>query len=318
MDTPQTLQQAIEFFADADRCHAFMVNLRWPSGVVTCPTCNRPNPNYLANQRRFECKGKHSKRQFSVKVGTVMEDSPLPLKHWLLVMWQAANCKNGVSSYEIARNCGIRQKNAWHMLHRVRLAMQDRTHGGGKLDGEVEIDESYIGGKARNMHPRKKHAVAMKRGGGFAGKAVVMGILQRTTADKPSTVKTTVMPNTRKHHLTTEIEKHVEDGTTVYTDSLMSYRGLSAYYQHKVIDHADRYVDGQIHTNGLENYWSLLKRTIGGTYVSVEPFHLFRYLDEQAFRFNNRKLTDAERFTLVATSATGRRLTYAELTGEAA
>jgi len=316
MEIPQTLQQAIEYFADPDRCHEFMVSMRWPSGVVTCPTCNRPDAAYLKNQRRFQCSAKHPKRQFSVKVGTIMEDSALPLKDWLLVMWQAANCKNGVSSYEIARNIGIRQKNAWHMLHRVRLAMQDRTHGGGKLEGEVEIDESYIGGKARNMHPRKKHAVAVKRGGGFAGKAVVMGILQRNTVEKHSTIRTKVMPNTRRHHLSSEIEKQVEDGATVYTDSLMSYRNLGLYYEHKVIDHADRYVDGQIHTNGLENYWSLLKRTIGGTYVSCEPFHLFRYLDEQAFRFNNRKLSDAARFTLVASSVTGRRLTYAELTGD--
>jgi transposase-like protein len=309
MDTPTTLQEAIEFFANPDNCHAYMVQMRWPDGVVTCPTCNQPDPRYLANQRRFECRKKHPKRQFSVKVGTIFEDSPIPLKSWLLAVWQICNCKNGISSYELARSLGVTQKTAWFMNHRIRLAMQGEDGGTLGTDGaEVEVDETYIGGKARNMHPRKKNKLGPRRGGSFAGKVAVMGLLERNTDKRASRVRTKVVPNVRKHQLHAEVAKHVQDGATVYTDALMSYRDLGMYYQHKVIDHAEKYVDGQIHTNGLENYWSLLKRTISGTYVSVEPFHLFRYLDEQAFRFNERKTSDGVRFSQTLSRVVGRRV----------
>src|SRR5438445_2130132 len=308
MDTPTTLQAAIEFFSDPDRCHAYMVQMRWPDGVVTCPLCNEPDPRYLANQRRFECRKKHPRRQFSVKVGTIFEDSPIPLKSWLLAVWQISNCKNGISSYELARALGVTQKTAWFMNHRIRLAMQGDDGGTLGMDGaEVEVDETYIGGKARNMHPRKRRSVKMGRGGQFAGKIAVMGLLERKTDTRASRIRTRVVPNVRKHHLVGEIEKHVQDGAKVYTDALMSYRDLGLYYEHKVIDHAEKYVDGQVHTNGCENYWSLLKRAIKGTYVSVEPFHLFRYLDEQAFRFNERSTNDAQRFARTLRQVTGRR-----------
>ncbi len=318
MDTPTTLQGAIEFFSDPDRCHQYIVEMRWPDGKVTCPICNLPNPRYLAKQRRFECLKKHPRRQFSVKVGTIFEDSPIPLKSWLLAVWQIANCKNGISSYELARALGVTQKSAWFMNHRIRLAMQGDDGGSLGFDGaEVEVDETYIGGKARNMNIGKKRAVGMKRGGAFAGKVAVMGLLQRNTGERTSRVRTKIVQNVRKHHLREQIAKNVEDGATIYSDALMSYRDLGLYYNHKVIDHAEKYVDGQIHTNGLENYWSLLKRAINGTYVSVEPFHLFRYLDEQAFRFNERKMTDADRFTRTLRHVTGRRITYDKLIGHA-
>jgi transposase-like protein len=316
LPTPETLQQAIEWFSHPDYCHAYMVQMRWPDGIVTCPICNKPDPTYLKTQRRFKCKGKHPRAQFSVKVGTIFEDSPIPLKSWLLAVWQITNCKNGISSYELARAIDVTQKTAWFMNHRIRLAMQGDEGGSFGLDGaEVEVDETYIGGKARNMHPRKKRRLGTRRGGAFAGKVTVMGLLQRKTEKGPSRVRTTTVANVRKRSLHTHIAKNVQDGATVYTDALMSYRDLGLYYQHQVIDHAEKYVDGQIHTNGLENYWSLLKRTIGGTYVSVEPFHLFRYLDEQAFRFNERKTSDAERFKMTLQHVTGRRIQFDELTG---
>ncbi len=316
--SPRTLQEAIVFFSNYANCHQAVAAIRWPDGVVKCPTCGADKVTYLKNARVWKCYGKHPRAKFSLKVGTIFEDSPIPLKSWLLAVWMITNCRNGISSYELARAIGVTQKTAWFMNHRIRLAMQG--DGGGTLDGEVEVDETYIGGKARNMHPRKKRALGTKnrggmRGGGFPGKVAVMGLLQRSTDDKRSRVRTTVVPNVRKHHLHAEVAKNVPDGTTVYTDALMSYRDLGLYYQHKVIDHAEKYVDGQIHTNGLENYWSLLKRTIGGTYVSVEPFHLFRYLDEQAFRFNERRSNDASRFTATLTHITGRRLTWSELMG---
>lgn len=316
LKTPETLQEAIEFFADPDRCHAYMVQMRWPDGNVTCPTCNQGNPRYLANQRRFECRKKHPKRQFSAKVGTIFEDSPIPLKSWLLAVWQITNCKNGISSYELARAIRVTQKTAWFMNHRIRLAMQGDT--GGTLDGDVEVDETYIGGKARNMNRQQRNRVARTPKNSWAGKVVVMGLLQRHSERGQSRVRTFPVTGLRKRAMTERVSKNVQDGSSVYTDQLKSYDGLDLYYEHKVINHAEKYVDGQVHTNGLENYWSLLKRMIKGTYVSVEPFHLFRYLDEQAMRFNERSTSDARRFEFTLRRVTGRRITYAELIGKAA
>jgi transposase-like protein len=306
---PQTLQEAIEFFASPANCHAFMVALRWPDGVVTCPTCGRANPAWLPKVQRFQCATKHARRQFTVKVGTIFEDSPLPLKSWLLACWMVSNCKNGISSYEVARATGVTQKTAWFMLHRIRLAMQSET--GGKLGGEVEIDETFIGGRARYMH-RDKREKAIK-GRGPMGKAAVMGLLQRHPGKGKSRVRLEVVPNTRRHQLHSRVEQHVEDGSKVFTDALKSYDHLGVYYQHQVIDHAEAYVRGEVHTNGMENFWSLLKRAIRGTYVSVEPFHLFRYLDEQAFRFNERDTNDQERFVRTMAQIQGKRVMYREL-----
>ncbi len=316
LTTPTTLQQAIEFFSDEDRAHAYLVQTRWPDGAVTCPSCGAENPRWLANQRRFQCKNKHPRRQFSAKVGTIFEDSPLPLKHWLLAVWQISNCKNGISSYELARAIGVTQKTAWFMLHRIRLAMQSKD--GGMIDGEVEVDETYIGGKARNMNrqQRLKNLAGAGKKNAWAGKVPVMGILKRDARKGHSKVRTMPIPGVKRHQVQPVVLENVQDGATVYTDALASYHHLPVYYDHKTIDHAEKYVDGQVHTNGLENYWSLLKRALRGTYVSVEPFHLFRYLDEQAFRFNERKAHDAARFAETLRGVTGKRVQFDELTGK--
>lgn len=316
LETPKTLQAAIEFFADEDRAHAYFIQQRWPDGEVTCPICGGENPRWLANQRRFECRNRHPRKQFSVKVGTIFEDSPIKLKSWLLAVWQITNCKNGISSYELARALGVTQKTAWFMNHRIRLAMQD-PQTGGKLDGEVEVDETYIGGKSRNMNrqQRKRNLAGAGFKNAWAGKAAVFGLLQRNTEKGKSRVRTMPINSIKTRGLNALVAKHVEDKSTVYTDALASYRPLDLFYEHKVIDHAEKYVDGQVHTNGLENYWSLLKRAIRGTYVSVEPFHLFRYLDEQAFRFNERTLTDAERFSIALRHVTGKRIMFEQLIG---
>jgi transposase-like protein len=309
---PKTLQQAIIHFADADNCLDFMVELRWPNGVVVCPTCGREDAVFLKNQRKWQCKSVHTKRQFSVKIGTIFEDSALPLDKWLIAIWMIANCKNGVSSYEVARALGVTQKSAWFMLHRIRLAMQARSFV--KLGGpgsEVEVDETFVGGKARNMHAEKHQRRITATGS--KDKTAVMGILERG-----GEVRATVIPTRRRHVVEAEIHRHVKAHSAIYSDNLASYDMLKHQnFKHGVVDHAERYVDGQVHTNGLENFWSLLKRQLKGTYISVEPFHLFRYLDEQVFRYNFRELAhDGLRFEHVASHILGKRLTYAEVTGK--
>lgn len=308
MDAPTNLLQAIRYFTDFENCRRFMMDLRWPDGKVTCPQCASDHVVYLEKARVWKCYGKHSMAKFSLKTGTIFEDSPLGLDKWLAAVWLVVNCKNGVSSYEIARDLGVTQKSAWFMGHRIRRALHVGSFD--KLSGEVEADETFIGGKARNMHVAQRQRRITGTGG--KDKTAVMGILQRD-----GKVRTVVVPNRKKKELQAEVHKYVEAGSALYTDALLSYDGLASKYAHQVVDHAVAYVDGKVHTNGLENYWSLLKRGLNGTYVSVEPFHLFRYLDEQAFRFNHRKeMNDFDRFRLATSQIIGKRLTYKEVSGK--
>jgi transposase-like protein len=308
---PKTLQDAIIYFSNPDNCVSYLLEHRteWKNGVI-CPTCGSKEVGYIASRRLWQCKGRHPKAQFSIKVGTIMEDSALGLDKWLTAIWMQTNMKNGVSSWEIHRSLGITQKCAWHMLHRIRLALQDSVSGG-KLSGEVEVDETFIGGAARNMHADEKARKLQGRRGGTQGKAIVAAVLERG-----GKVRAKVIDRRRKTQLQALVRENVEPKSALYSDALKSYDGLSKEYAHQVIDHAIAYVDGNVHTNGMENFWSLLKRGINGTYVSVEPYHLFRYVDEQAFRFNNRQdMNDAERFSLAVSQITGKRLTYSELIG---
>ncbi|MDP8983182.1 MAG: IS1595 family transposase [Acidobacteriota bacterium] len=306
----KTLQQAIIHYADFENCREYMVKLRWPDGKVKCPRCGSENVDYLPNARVYKCYEKHERVKFSLKVGTIFEDSPLGLEKWLPVMWMLVNSKNGVSSWEIHRAIGVTQKTAWFMLQRGRLAMQD---SGGKLSGEVEVDETYIGGKARNMHRGKKLRVFQGKGGGHVAKAGVQGMLERDGKIRTKVIK----PYASGVELRNNVSEAVEPGSFIFTDEARAYFGLQSQYTHEFINHAETYVRGKVHTNGLENFWSLLKRGLHGTYVSVEPFHLFRYVDEQAFRYNNRReMNDGDRFNAVMSRIVGKRLTYAELTGK--
>lgn len=311
MDAPRTLQQAILWFSDYQHCHDALVAVRWPDGVVKCPRCGSAEVTYLKAAKVWKCYGDHPRAKFSLKVGTVFEDSPLPLQKWLPALWLLTNCKNGISSYELARALGVTQKSAWFMLHRLRLALQSKTSG--KFGGHVELDETFIGGRARNMHFRKRERMGITQGKSMAGKVAVMGLLQRH--EKGSRIRLHQIPSNRASHLIPHVTAHIEPGSNVYTDALKSYKSLHTDFVHGVIDHAEKYVNGQVHTNGLENFWSLLKRALKGTYVSVEPFHLFRYLDEQAFRFNERSMNDASRFLLALVGVVHKRLTYKALTG---
>ena len=306
---PQTLMEATKHYANLDTCHAFMMTIKWPDGVVKCPKCGGENIGNIASRRMFQCKAKDCRKQFSVKVGTIFEDSPLGLDKWMVAVWSITNAKNGISSCELARAIGVTQKSAWHMLHRIRFAL--KTQSFDKMTGEVESDETYVGGIAFNMHLSRRRKG--ERGTGGSGKAIVHGLLQRGGEGRTSKVKAKVIPNVKGKTLLPAVRESVQAGSFVYTDALNSYRALSADYIHQCIDHAKEYVSGRIHTNGLENFWSLFKRAIGGTYVSVDAQHLERYADEQTFRFNERKGTDATRFAGAMKGINGRRLMYKDL-----
>ena len=315
---PETLTDAIRYFGDMAKCHNFMVAMRWPHGV-RCPHCGSENIGKLVVSRRiWNCK--NCRKQFTVKVGTIFEDSPLGLDKWLPATWLIVNAKNGTSSCELARSLGVTQKTAWFMLHRIRLAMQDGSIV--KMKGQIEADESFIGGRARNTHRDKREKMkSLSTGGkrnsrGSVGKTAVMGLLERNSPEKSSRVRLKVVESIRRHDVDAPVREHVEKGSEVFTDALKSYDKLADEYVHQVIDHAECYAKGHVHTNGLENFWSLLKRGIKGTYVSVEPFHLFRYLDEQAFRFNERKDNDKGRFLKALASFAGKRLMYSKLIGQ--
>jgi transposase-like protein len=301
---PETLTGAIKYFADADRALQFMVSIRWPDGNATCPCCNSTKATFLATRKVWKCRD--CGKQFSVKAGTIFEDSALGFDKWLPAFWMIVNAKNGISSCELARALGVTQKTAWFMLHRIRLAMQNG--GIEKLSGEVEADETYIGGKVRSMNNQQK--CKRGRGTGGSGKEIVMGLLERG-----GKIKLKHVANAKRYTVQAEVRQNVEAGSQVFTDALRSYNGLNQDYVHQAIDHAREYVRGNVHTNGLENFWSLLKRGIRGTYISVEPFHLFRYLDEQAFRFNERENTDSGRFLKGIIGIIGKRLQYAKLIG---
>jgi transposase-like protein len=308
---PRSLTDAIIYFKDFEHCRAFMIEIRWPDGIVRCPTCDSAKVTYLERERRWKCYSHHDRPKFSLKVGTIFEDSPIELEKWLPAMWLLSNCKNGISSYELADALEVTQKTAWFMLQRIRLAMQDKKPE--KMSGEVEADETFIGGLARFMHKNRKAKIT---GTGGMGKVAVMGLLERHGKDETSQVRTKVLRNVQRSTLHGHIRENVEPGSEMFTDAWVGYTGIDPEYAHNVIDHAEKYAEGRVHVNGIENFWSLLKRCLKGTYIAVEPYHLFRYLDEQVFRFNNRKEPSASRFMEVARSVAGRRLTYQELIGK--
>jgi transposase-like protein len=314
LKTPKTLQEAIVYFSDPQRAFDFAVSLRWPDGEVFCPRCGSKKHSFIKTRRLWFCYG--CKKQFTVKVKTVFEDSAVGLDKWMIAVWMLVSCKNGISSYELGKTIGVTQRTAWFMLQRIRKALHSGSFGTTKLGGgtpesEVEVDETWVGGKSINMH--KGRRLRYQQMGGHHGKAVVQGILDRDLRQ----IRAKVVPNTTREVLQNEVLHNVKHGTKVYSDNAVGYDKLHYKFVHEFVNHAEKYVDGRIHTNGLENFWSLLKRGLKGTYVAVEPFHLFRYVDEQVFRYNNRKgITDSQRFALAMSQIGGKRLTYAELTGK--
>jgi transposase-like protein len=321
----KTLQDAIVFFSDPVCCREYLVANRWPNGVE-CPRCGSKNVLFLEKYNRWHCREKHDAPQFTLKTGTVMEDSPISLEKWLPAFWLLANCRNGISSYELHRALGVTQKSAWFMLHRIRLAMKPKARV--KMGGpgsEVETDEAFIGGRDKNKHESQsrkmrelRHSAELKGNGHLVGKTAVMGMIDR----QQRKVRAAVVPAITRHELQSEILNHLMPGSKIYTDSAKLYKHIPAQFTHEFVDHVRQYVNGRVHTNGMENFWSLLKRGLNGTYVAVEPFHLGRYLDEQVFRYNHRKdalgnkTPDVDRFSIAVEQIAGKRLIYAQLTGK--
>lgn len=301
---PKTLQEAIKYFADEMICINFVASIRWSDGIAVCPICESKETSFLQTRKIWKCK--NCKKQFSVKVGTVFEGSNVGLDKWICAVWLIVNAKNGISSYEIHRAIGVTQKTAWFMLHRIRFALQNGTFE--KIKGEIEVDETFIGGKAKNMHKSKREKLIQGRGS--VGKVAVMGLLERK-----GKVRAKVIEKTDHQTLHKEVKDNVETGANLFTDEWRGYNGLADEYVHEVINHSIEYVRGNVHTNGIENFWSLLKRTIRGTYVSVEPYHLPKYLDEQIFRFDERKDNDKGRFLKAISGINGKRLKYNQLIG---
>lgn len=308
---PETLLEAVRHFSDLKVCNDYMIALKWPDGHIICPKCGSDKIGRIATRSMLRCNAKGCRKQFSVKVGTIFEESPLGLDKWFVAVWSIANAKNGISSCEVGRALGITQKSAWFMLHRIRLAMKTNTFR--KLTGKVESDETFIGGEAKNMHKSKKEKKILGRGG--VGKAIVHGLLERgdKSKDKASSVHAAVIPNTEQGTLMTEIRANVDKNATIYTDSSQSYVNVILSYIHATVDHGREYIKGRAHTNGLENFFSLLKRALRGSYVAVAAYHLFRYVDEEIFRFNERKGTDGTRFHSVMGRVLGKRLTFRQL-----
>jgi transposase-like protein len=301
---PKTLQEVVKrFSSDEMLCIEFFASMRWENGIAICPICESDKTSFLSTRKIWKCKS--CKKQFSIKVGSILEGSNISLDKWICGIWLIVNAKNGISSYEIHRSIGITQKSAWFMLHRIRAAM--KTGSFEKLAGNVECDETFIGGKAKNMHKHKREAII--KGRGSVGKTAVFGALERK-----GRVLAKVIERTDRATLHAEVKEKVETGANLFTDEWRSYCGLDESYIHEVINHSIEYVKGNVHTNGIENFWALLKRTLKGTYVSVEPFHLERYLDEQTFRFNERKGKDKDRFLKAVGSISGKRLNYKQLT----
>lgn len=311
----KSLQDAILYYSDEQVCIDVVALMHWPDGKPRCPKCDHDEHYWLATQKRWKCRKCY--KQFSVKVGTIFEDSPISLCKWLPALWLIVNCKNGISSYELSRNLSVSQKAAWFMLHRLRLVMKDFSMYRSKIGGdgnEVEVDETFIGGKPKNMHRgrAKRYSSAHDY-----GKVAVFGMLDRDLRE----VRAKVVPNVKRTTLQEQIIKNVEIGAKLYSDEAPMYDNLQAQYVREVVTHTDEYVRGRVHTNGIENFWSLLKRGLNGTYVAVEPFHLDRYVDEQVFRFNNRgtrtePVSDKDRFDRALAQIVGKRLTFKEVTGK--
>ncbi len=312
--TPKTLLEAVNYFSSDAICVEYLEKIFWTDGKPHCPKCGSDNVSRLKFRPAYRCREKGCMKSFSLKTNTIMKNSPLPITKWVPAIWFVINHKNGVSSCEVARALGICQKSAWHLCHRIRKAVSNGSFV--KMKGIVEIDETFIGGKEINKHGMKKTTLAQwEKKQKHGGKTVVMGMVERNTGE----FRGKVVDNTKRTTLESEVLANVKQGSIIYTDSLASYNRLGDTYNHDWVDHSKgQYVNGEAHTNTMENFWSCFKRSIKGTYIQIASFHTDRYLDEQAFRYNYRKLNDAQRFEIAMGKIFGKYLPYDVLTGKVA
>ena len=308
---PKTLVGITRYFADPQICIDFVAFLRWENGEPVCVHCKETGAYFLASRKIYKCK--KCRKQFSVKMGTIFEESAVSLDKWLIAIWQIANCKNGISSYELGRDIGVTQRTAWFMNHRIRTAMTVGSIEKMGGDDPIEMDETFIGGSAKNMHREKRERFLprySKQNRVSGNHTAVFGMVQRG-----GKVRAKVIKNVTAKEVMPIIQENIEPNSEVFTDQSPIYRYLWEQYVHDSVNHSMEYVRDNVHTNSIENFWSLLKRTVKGTYVSVSPAHLQKYVEEQMFRYNEREGNDAFRFVRMLESISGKRLTYNDLVG---
>lgn len=306
MEDPKTLLEAVRQFSSPQVAHDYFVALRWPNGIA-CPRmgCGSADVARIKNRNAWRCRD--CARQFSAKVGTIFEDSPIGFDKWLPAMWLLSANRNGISSCEVARGIGVTQKTAWFMLHRIRHTMQTATFE--QLSGEVEADETFVGGKLKYSKRARRAARAGRPWDPSLNKTRVLGVVQRG-----GQARAWAVPDLKKQTMLPKLQEAVRHDATLYTDgSGVLYQIGKRFSRHDWVNHAIEYVHGNVHTNNIECFWSVLKRTIGGTYIHVNARHLDRYLAEQVYRFNERENADGPRFTKATKGADGKRLTWKAL-----
>lgn len=297
----KNLREMMAVYSDEAKCREYMEQMRW-GGNPTCPYCGMNKPYKLKDGKRYRCKDSQCKRDFTVTIGTVFEDSKVKLSVWMAALYLCTAHKKGVSSHQLARDLGITQKTAWFVLHRIRLLMGD-PEPDVPLDNVVEVDETYVGGKWENMNRKR---LKQHRETGKDNKTAVMGLLERDGKARLTVIG--------KSSFKDVVRANVAPSAHVYTDAHLGYVGLAGEYQsHEAVNHnIKEFKRGQVYTNSIEGFFSVFKRTIFGTYHQVSPKHLHRYCAETSYRFNSRKITDAERFKMALSNTQG-RLTYNQL-----
>lgn len=306
----KTFKNILDFqkeFSTEDKCREYLEQQRW-DGTPACPFCGSINVCRFSTRKAFKCREKGCRKQFSVLVGSVYQNTKIPLTKWFLATYILSVHSKGISSLQLANWLGVTQTTAWHLNHRIREMLTDKSTE--LLEGICEIDETYIGGKEANKHASKRK----RQGGGVSGKIMVLGAIQRK-----GKVKTRVIPNTTVECVTDVVKEFISTDSTMVTDEHHAYKRLSPLYDHKTVNHrAKEYVRKDtilVHTNNIEGYWNILKKQINGIHHSVSGKHLQRYCDESAFRFNNREAFQDERFATALANCNG-SLTYNQLTGK--
>lgn len=288
-----------EYFSDENKCWDYLEALCWKNGRVLCPVCKSDRHYKFQNSRTYKCKD--CKRKFNAKVGTIFENTKIPLKKWFVSIYIATSHKKGISSCQLSKDISVTQKTAWFILHRIREMLKAKAPV--MLEGQVEIDETYIGGHEANKHKSKRQNVD-----GYVNKTMVFAVLKRQ-----GNVWTKMVDRVDGRTLKPIIAKHISQDATIITDGFGAYSGLGKYYHHEIVNHIqEEYVRGEWHTNTIEGFFSQLKRGIYGIYHHVSPKHLHRYCDEFSFRYNTRKSKENSRFDY-SFIACEKRLKYQDL-----